>query len=392
MASRTYLLPVRTILFLATALAIAVPVRAGDDLVALSDDFGDAATLSQWKRVYAVEGWGANQLELQDINATQPGAMVMMPYTSTWYNDYRGELTFKDVQGDFVVTTDVTVTRRGGGGAPRSQYSLGGIMLRAPRNITPATWRPGGEYYLFLSLGAGDHVATFQYEVKSTIASNSQLILSPAAGGHAQIQWVRVGSYFIALRNDGSGWRVHNRYQRADMPPTLQVGMTVYTDYPTASMFAPQVHNATVIHSGFPDLVAAFDYFRFERPRLPPSLLNANFMDVIAVPDSALLAAFGANATANLPSIVTPPAPVTAARGTTATFSVTAAGEAPLRYQWRKNGADIASATSSSLRLDNVQLGDAGLYSVVVSNPAGSAASGEVSLTVSAPRRRAARP
>ena len=380
----------RTILLLATVLAIAVPLHGGDDLVALSDDFGDAATLSQWKRVYAVEGWGANQLELLDINATTPGAMTMMPFTSTWYNDYRGELTFKEVQGDFVVTTDVTVSRRGGGGAPRSQYSLGGIMLRAPRSITPATWRPGGEYYLFLSLGAGDHVATFQFEVKSTVASNSQLLLSPAAGGHAQIQWVRVGSYFIALRNDGSGWRVHNRYQRADLPPTLQVGMTVYTDYPTASMFSPIAHNSTVIHSGFPDLVAAFDYFRFERPRLPPSLMNADLTNVLTVPDSALLAAFGANATANLPSIVTPPAAVTAARGTTATFSVTAAGEAPLRYQWRKNGADVAGATAASLRLDNVQFGDAGLYSVVVSNPAGTVTSGDAALTVNAPRRRAA--
>ena len=374
------------------ALAIAVPTLAGDDLVPLSDDFGDAATLPQWKRVYAVEGWGANQLELLDVNATQPGAMVMMPFTSTWYNDYRGELTFKEVQGDFVVTTDVTVSRRGGGGAPRSQYSLGGIMLRAPRAITPATWHPGGENYLFLSIGAGDHVATFQYEVKSTTSSNSQLTLSPAAGGHAQIQWVRVGAAFIALRNDGSGWTVHRRYARADLPQTLQVGMTVYTDFPTASTFSPAVHNATVIHSGFPDLVATFDYFRFERPRLPPALVNANLMDVVAVPDSALLAAFGANATANAPSIVDPPAPATALRGTTARFTVTAAGETPLRYQWRKNGVAIAGMTEASLRLDNVQLGDAGLYSVVVSNPVGNVASAEVALTVAAARRRAVHP
>src|SRR2546430_7641998 len=172
-----------------SALLLVAAIAATDDLAPLSDEFNDASTLAQWKRVYAVEGWGANQLELQDINTTRAGHMVMMPFTSTWYNDYRGELTFKEVQGDFVVTTDVTVSRRGGGGAPRSQYSLGGIMLRAPRAITPATWHPGGENYLFLSIGAGDHVGTFQYEVKSTTSSNSQLVLSPAAGGHAQIQW-----------------------------------------------------------------------------------------------------------------------------------------------------------------------------------------------------------
>src|SRR5436853_188777 len=37
--------------------------RAADDLTPLSDEFNDSSTLFQWKRVYVVEGWGANQLE-----------------------------------------------------------------------------------------------------------------------------------------------------------------------------------------------------------------------------------------------------------------------------------------------------------------------------------------
>ena len=44
---------------------------AADDLTPLSDEFNDPSTLSQWKRVYVVEGWGANQLEVQDINTTR---------------------------------------------------------------------------------------------------------------------------------------------------------------------------------------------------------------------------------------------------------------------------------------------------------------------------------
>src|SRR5207244_6689893 len=99
-------------------------IASADDLAPLSDEFNDASTLANWKRVYAVEGWGANQLEAQDINTTRPGKMLMMPFTSTWYNDYRGELTFKEVQGDFVVTTDVEATARAGGVAPHSIYSL----------------------------------------------------------------------------------------------------------------------------------------------------------------------------------------------------------------------------------------------------------------------------
>ncbi|HEX9501371.1 MAG TPA: hypothetical protein VGA10_06940, partial [Thermoanaerobaculia bacterium] len=166
---------------------------AADDLTPLSDEFNDASTLSQWKRVYVVEGWPANQLEVQDINTTRPGHMVMIPFTSTWYNDYRGELTFKEVTGDFVVTTDVEATQRNGTGAPRSRFSLGGIMIRNPRQITPATWQPGGENYLFLSLGSADQPGMFQFEVKSTVNSNSVLIPTLAGTGHAIIQYARIG-------------------------------------------------------------------------------------------------------------------------------------------------------------------------------------------------------
>src|SRR5438477_8249544 len=104
-----------------------------DDLTALSDEFNDSATLAAWQRVEIVEGWNADQLEKLDVNTTRPGRLFMMPYSSTWYNDYRGELTFKTVTGDFVVTTDVEVSSRAGSGAPRSLYSLAGIMVRAPR-------------------------------------------------------------------------------------------------------------------------------------------------------------------------------------------------------------------------------------------------------------------
>jgi hypothetical protein len=244
------------------------------------------------------KGWGANQLELQDINTTLPGRMVMMPFTSTWYNDYRGELTFKEVQGDFVVTTDVEASQRGGTGPPRSSYSLAGIMVRVPRAITsPAMWHAGGENYIFLSLGMADRPGNFQFEVKTTLNSNSVLDKMIATGGHAVIQVARIGPHLITLKKDGGVWSVHRRYYRPDFFPIsiLQVGMTTYTDFNTASGYSPLMHNSMVIHGGSPDLVAAFDYFRFERPRVPPALLNANFTDN-SVSDAQLLTFLGSNA------------------------------------------------------------------------------------------------
>jgi hypothetical protein len=46
-------------------------------------------------------------------------------------------------------------------------------------------------------------------------------------------------------------------------------------------------------------------------------------------------------------------------------------GTAPLRYQWQLNGRDLASATNATLVLNNVQLSNAGSYSVEVANAAG---------------------
>ncbi|MCW5550791.1 MAG: immunoglobulin domain-containing protein [Verrucomicrobiae bacterium] len=67
------------------------------------------------------------------------------------------------------------------------------------------------------------------------------------------------------------------------------------------------------------------------------------------------------------------------------TFNVTASGTLPLSYQWRRNGTDLEGATGSSLTLINVQLANAGSYSVAVSNIAGTATSSNATLTVNLP-------
>src|SRR6185436_13519829 len=85
------------------------------------------------------------------------------------------------------------------------------------------------------------------------------------------------------------------------------------------------------------------------------------------------------------PTIATQPSNQEATVGGSATFSVVANGTAPLAYQWRRNGANIAGANSASLMLNNVQLTDAGQYSVRVSNVAGEATSSAATLTVHAP-------
>jgi hypothetical protein len=85
------------------------------------------------------------------------------------------------------------------------------------------------------------------------------------------------------------------------------------------------------------------------------------------------------------PQIVSSPQSRRVKLGHPATFNVSASGSAPLTYQWRFNTQIIAGATSNSLNLTNVQVGSAGDYDVVVSNPAGSATSPAAELVVSVP-------
>jgi hypothetical protein len=82
------------------------------------------------------------------------------------------------------------------------------------------------------------------------------------------------------------------------------------------------------------------------------------------------------------PTITSQPQATVVTEGNTATLAVTAAGSAPLTYQWWLNGNRVAGATSSTLTIANVQLANAGYYSVVVSNSYGSVASAAAELTV----------
>ncbi len=83
------------------------------------------------------------------------------------------------------------------------------------------------------------------------------------------------------------------------------------------------------------------------------------------------------------PFIAQQPQSQTATVGDTVTFTVDATGTPALTYQWQFNGAPITGATGSTLTLTNVQLANAGNYSVVVTNATGqSLTSNPAALTV----------
>ncbi|HMH88148.1 MAG TPA: immunoglobulin domain-containing protein [Steroidobacteraceae bacterium] len=91
----------------------------------------------------------------------------------------------------------------------------------------------------------------------------------------------------------------------------------------------------------------------------------------------------GSGAAAVAPSITAQPADQTVVVGQPATFTVTAAGTAPLTFQWQKGGVPISGATASSYATPATAQGDdGGTFLVVVSNAVGSLSSSSAKLKV----------
>jgi hypothetical protein len=82
------------------------------------------------------------------------------------------------------------------------------------------------------------------------------------------------------------------------------------------------------------------------------------------------------------PRITTQPAGLVVLPGNSATFAVAATGTGPLAYQWSRDGTEISGATGPVLALSSVQAGDAGSYTVRVSNAAGAVTSNGAQLIV----------
>ncbi len=82
------------------------------------------------------------------------------------------------------------------------------------------------------------------------------------------------------------------------------------------------------------------------------------------------------------PSIFTQPQSQTVKLGSNVPFSVATSGTPTPGYQWQFNGSPISGATASTYIRSNAQFADAGNYSVLVTNIAGSLVSSNAALTV----------
>ena len=91
-----------------------------------------------------------------------------------------------------------------------------------------------------------------------------------------------------------------------------------------------------------------------------------------------LLACAAISPAVALPPVITPNSSFNSQSvfaGASATFTITATGNAPLVYQWRRDGAELPGQTNKTLRIGATQPPNEGGYDALVSNASGSVTS-----------------
>lgn len=235
----------------------------------------------------------------------------------------------------------------------------------------------------FLATGIGP-AATYQWRLNGVDlrgATRSQLILTNVRADQA-------GRYSVIIGNAAGGVESNPATVAVNIPVTI----TLQPQSQTVNIGSSAVFTVAAVGSG------AISYqWRYNGADLPGQtaavLALSNIQRANAGSYSAVVRNVAGEVTSNSaalevlapPVIQTHPTSQNVPVGANVTFSVSAAGDQPLTYQWQKNGVSISGQTGSTLSLSNVQAGDAGSYSVVVENRGGAATSDSASLTLILP-------
>ena len=213
-----------------------------------------------------------------------------------------------------------------------------------------------------------------------------------SAGGSVTISGattnLRVDAQAMSITDDGPAW--------AASITTAPVGPTITTAPVSQTVTAGQTATFTVVGAGTAPLsyqwqknganITGASSASYTTPATAITDSGSTF-DVVVTNTAGTATSSAATLTVNLalvaPTITTVPANQTVTAGQTATFTVVAAGTAPLSYQWQKNGANIAGASSATYTTPATATTDNGsTFDAVVTNTVGTATSGAATLTV----------
>lgn len=220
------------------------------------------------------------------------------------------------------------------------------------------------------TLNAAEYVASTI--LPSQLAGKTLWLQITSKGGHAAYE--SSGSYKVILNANGtytapasegitakSGtWAAFKNYD------VLYMDLTGWFNDSTIDVFVFFSVNG----------VSTPAYYEIHREHLDPDVNGGNQVGVVRITDG---------------ETPTPMAPVISAItgggarivNTDTVLSVTAVSDLPMTFQWSKNGTPIDGATQSTYPLANLQSGNSGTYSVLVSNIVGTVSTNTV-LTVGA--------
>ncbi len=147
-----------------------------------------------------------------------------------------------------------------------------------------------------------------------------------------------------------------------------------------SSAFATRLTNVVIGVSSFPNGLVFDSRVYANLGEVSPVQLNdsANGQHMAVIKDFLI----SSGDATNPPAITAQPQSQTNSIGATVSFTVTATGAAPLSYQWRHTATNVPGATASSLMLTNIQAANAGAYTVVITNLAGSVTSSNALLVI----------
>lgn len=208
---------------------------------------------SGWKQLPA----SGDPFESTEINIAAD-SITITPKPNAWYQQFRGGLLYREFKGDFTASLSVTVSNKSGNGAPQSQFSLVGLLVRP---------NDAAETGTFIANVFGV-TTNGQWNVQTMSSRNGQTENNPqsAPASSADLMIVRVGSTFSLLSRSANGqWIERAKLNRPDIPSSVQIGLMATTDWEACNAAGPATHNESGVSGGNPDLVA-----RFSRVRIQP--------------------------------------------------------------------------------------------------------------------------
>ena len=248
---------------------------------------------------------------------------------------------------------------------------------------SPQTAPFGGDA-TFTVHASGSDPRTYQWRrngVDLPGATASTFVISPVA-------MVSAGSYDVVVSNPV------NSVTSIQAPLSVLSPVSIVTQPAGASVVAGDSFSTSVLAAGSPPITYAWKKAGVTLPGQTGPTLTLPFVQLADAGEYEVEVSNGVNTVASQRAtlvviqpvqITSQPASVTAALGGTASLAVAATGSAPIAYQWRKGGVNLAGQTAATLTFDSVQASDAASYDVVVSNLAGGLLSASATMTVATP-------